>query len=159
MRLSSLAMASGCVVLFAVAAQAQEVKRQQVQTVDYKAQAAVAVDSMAADLAALDASKAKIVASAEALGSLYSQLADDFKKIVSTADRLRRTSQEPTPATALQNDLIRAIDDVQKQLSQLEGQFLALQNSMQQQSRQYQTISNALKARHDIAMNSIRNMK
>lgn len=152
-------MASVCVVLFAVAAQAQEVKRQQVQTVDYKTQATVAVDSMASDVAALDASNAKIVAASEGLVSLYAQLGDDFKKIVSAAERLRRTSQEPTPATAYQDDLIRAIDNMQEQLSQLEAQFLALQNSMQQQSRQYQTISNALKARHDTAMNSIRNMK
>ena len=159
MSLSSLSMASVCVVLFAVAAQAQEVKRQQVQTVDYKTQATVAVDSMAADVAALDASNAKIVAASEGLVSLYAQLGDDFKKIVSAAERLRRTSQEPTPATAYQDDLIRAIDNMQEQLSQLEAQFLALQNSMQQQSRQYQTISNALKARHDTAMNSIRNMK
>jgi len=159
MRLSSLSMASVCVALFAVAGQAQEVKRQQVQAVDYKTQATVAVDSMAADLAALDSSNAKIVASSESLASLYSQVADDLKKIVSTADRLRRTSQEPTPASAIQDDLLRQIDAMQKQMAQLEGQFLALQNSMQQQSRQYQTISNALRARHDTAMNSIRNMK
>lgn len=38
-------------------------------------------------------------------------------------------------------------------------QFLALQNSVQQESRRYQTISNALKASHDAAMNSIGNMK
>ncbi len=159
MRLSSLSMSSVCVVLFAVAGQAQEVKRQQVQAVDYKAQATVAVDSMGADLEALDASNAKIVATSEGLASLYNRLSSDFKKIVSTADRLRRTSQEPTPASAIQGDLIRQIDAMQKQLDELEGQFLALQNSMQQQSRQYQTISNALKARHDAAMSSIRNMK
>jgi len=38
-------------------------------------------------------------------------------------------------------------------------QFLALQNNIQQQSRQYQTISNALTASHQAASNSIRNMK
>lgn len=146
-------------VVFTSVAQAQDVKRQQVQAVDYKVQVTVAVDSMGADLAALEASNAKILAAAESSASLYAQLSDDFKRIVSAADKLRRTSQEPTPATGYQNDLMRAIDDMQKQLSQLEAQFLALRNSMQMESRKYQTISNALKARHDIAMNSIRNMK
>ena len=38
-------------------------------------------------------------------------------------------------------------------------EFLALQNNIQQESRQYQTISNALTASHQAASNSIRNMK
>lgn len=159
MRLSSLSMASVCVVLFAVAAQAQEVKRQQVQAVDYKTQAAVAVDSMAADLAALDASNAEILAAAEGLASLFTQMSADFEKAVTAADRLRRTSQPHTQATGYQDDLIRAVDNMQKLQAELQAQFLALQNQIQQQSRQYQTISNALQARHQIAMNSIRNMK
>lgn len=38
-------------------------------------------------------------------------------------------------------------------------QFLALQNAVQNESRKFQTLSNASKARHDIALNAIRNMK
>ncbi len=38
-------------------------------------------------------------------------------------------------------------------------QFLALQNAVQMESRKFQTLSNASKARHDIAMSSIRNIK
>jgi hypothetical protein len=38
-------------------------------------------------------------------------------------------------------------------------EFLALQNAMQMESRQYGAVSNALKARHDSAMAAIRNMK
>lgn len=38
-------------------------------------------------------------------------------------------------------------------------QFLALQESIQQESRQYQTVSSALKARQDTAMNTIDNLK
>ena len=159
MRLSSLSMASVCVVLFAVAAQAQEVKRQQAQAVDYKTQATVAVDSMAADLAALDASSAEIVAAAGGLAALFTQMSADLEAAVNAADRLRRTSQPRTQASGYQDDLIRAVDSMEKLQAELQVQFLALQNQMQQQSRQYQTISNALRARHDTAMNSIRNMK
>ncbi len=159
MRMIRAASTAICLTVFAATVQAQEVERQQVRAVDYKARATVAIDSMAADLAALDASNARIVATAEGLGSICAQMKEGLKGIASIADRLRRTSQEPSPATAVQNDLIRAIDEMHAQMSQLEGQFLALQNSMQQESRKYQTLSNALKARHDTAMNSIRNMK
>ena len=38
-------------------------------------------------------------------------------------------------------------------------EFLALQNAMQMQSRQYQTISNALRAAHDVEQSIIRNTK
>jgi seryl-tRNA synthetase len=38
-------------------------------------------------------------------------------------------------------------------------QFLTLQNSMQMESRQYQTISNALKAAHDAESATVRNLK
>jgi hypothetical protein len=38
-------------------------------------------------------------------------------------------------------------------------EFMALQNAMQMESRQYGSVSNALKARHDSAMAAIRNMK
>jgi hypothetical protein len=46
-----------------------------------------------------------------------------------------------------------------ERMSQLNVQFLALQNAVQMESRKYQTISNVSKARHDVAMSSIRNMK
>jgi len=45
----------------------------------------------------------------------------------------------------------RALDDTM--------QFLALQNNIQMQARQYQTISNALTAAHQAESNTIRNMK
>jgi hypothetical protein len=49
--------------------------------------------------------------------------------------------------------------DMVSKMAAMNMQFLALQESMQMQSRQYQTLSNASKARHDAATNSIRNMK
>lgn len=38
-------------------------------------------------------------------------------------------------------------------------EFLALQNAVQNESRKFQTLSNASKARHDTATNTIRNVK
>ncbi len=49
--------------------------------------------------------------------------------------------------------------DMAKQMAQMNTQFLALQEATQTESRRFQTLSNASKARHDIALNAIRNMK
>ncbi len=49
--------------------------------------------------------------------------------------------------------------DMMSQMASQNMAFLALQNNIQQQSRQYQTISNALTASHQAASNSIRNLK
>ena len=49
--------------------------------------------------------------------------------------------------------------DLMKKMAQMNMQFLALQEATQMESRKFQSISNASKARHDIAMNAIRNIK
>jgi len=49
--------------------------------------------------------------------------------------------------------------DMTKKMAQMNMQFLALQEATQMESRRFQTLSNASKARHDIALNAIRNMK
>jgi hypothetical protein len=38
-------------------------------------------------------------------------------------------------------------------------QFMALQQRVQQESQRFQTLSNVLRSKHDVAMNSIRNAK
>jgi hypothetical protein len=49
--------------------------------------------------------------------------------------------------------------DMVSKMAAMNMQFLQLQEAVQMQSRQYQTLSNASSARHQAAMNSIRNMK
>ena len=157
MRFLSIALA--CLMACAGNAGAQDVQVRQVQTVDYKVQATVAIDSMEADLAALDASYAEVKSAADSLASLYARLSADIDKAVIAADRLDRSTRERTAASGYQDDLIRAVGDLQKVQSQLQAQLLALQQQVQNESRKYATISNALKARHDMAMNSVRNLK
>jgi len=50
-------------------------------------------------------------------------------------------------------------DSMVSEMAAMNMQFMALQNAVQNESRKYQTVSNASRARHDIAMNAIRNMK
>lgn len=49
--------------------------------------------------------------------------------------------------------------DMMQKMAEMNSQFLALQQATQTESRRFQTLSNASKARHDIAMNAIRNIK
>jgi hypothetical protein len=44
-------------------------------------------------------------------------------------------------------------------MGKMNTEFMTLQRATQQESRKYQTISNAAKARHDVAMSAVRNMK
>lgn len=50
-------------------------------------------------------------------------------------------------------------ESMANRMAQMNMQLVALQNAIQMESRKFQTLSNASKARHDTAMNSIRNMK
>ncbi len=50
-------------------------------------------------------------------------------------------------------------DDMIQQNAQMNMQFLQIQKAMQNESRQYNAVSNALKVRHDAAMSAVRNMK
>ena len=50
-------------------------------------------------------------------------------------------------------------EEMVEKMAAMNMQFLALQEATQQESRKFQTLSNASKARHETAMNAIRNMK
>ena len=49
--------------------------------------------------------------------------------------------------------------DMIKKMSEMNLQFMKLQEATQMESRRFQTLSNASKARHEAAMSSIRNIK
>src|SRR5688572_22752297 len=46
-----------------------------------------------------------------------------------------------------------------EEMAQMNAQFLALQKSLQAESRRFTTLSSASKARHDVAMNAMQNME
>jgi hypothetical protein len=50
-------------------------------------------------------------------------------------------------------------ESLEAHMAQMNKQFLALQEATQMESRKFNTLSNASKSRHDIALNAIRNMK
>ena len=93
-----------------------------------------------------------------------------YTEAMKVADELAK-SGSPENAERLKNDLenldaalrkyVRVSERLRHKNRALADtmEFLALQNNIQQQSRQYQTISNALTASEQAANNSIKNMK
>lgn len=153
-----------CVGLLVVVgrAEAQEVQVQvQRPVVELKAAALSALDSVAVDVDAMNASHEKVVAAAQGMARLYGTLNQRIEHVGRLAERVRAVSQRgpAAEATRLQAQLVQDVLDLTRQANSVNLEFLALQNSMQMESRQYNAVSNALKVRHDSAMAAVRNMR
>lgn len=154
----ALALLVICMMTWAGRVEAQE-PRTQVRVADLQVRATATMDSVTHDLSQLDTSHARVLESAEAVAALYAELSAGIEEVARLAERLSMESTDRATTTRLQDQLLQTIGGLQQMQIEAHMQFLALQNQMQQESRQYQTISNALKARHDAAMSAIRNMK
>jgi hypothetical protein len=162
MRLPSLSIL--CVGLLVVVgrAEAQEVQVQvQRPVVELKVAALSALDSVAADIDAMNTSHEKVVAAAQGMARLYEGLNQRIQHVGRLAERVRAASQRgpAAEATRLRAQLVRDVLELARHSETMQLEMLALQNSMQMESRQYNAVSNALKVRHDSAMAAIRNMK
>ncbi len=157
MRIAPLFLASTCMLTWASHAEAQEVRRQ-VRVADLQLRAVATMDTVAQDLAALDASNSRIVESAQGLAAMYAELSAGITELATLAERMAGEASDRGAARRLRQ-LTTAVDGLQQKILDMNMQFLALQNQMQMESRQFNAVSNALKVRHDSAMGAIRNMK
>jgi hypothetical protein len=157
MRVRSIVLMCAAVAVAARLVEAQEPVTQ-VRLADPKLQVTTAIDSIAGDLAALDTNHAALVETAEGYAALYTQLSDGTKRVVQIAEKLRN-EDDRTNAARYSAQLLNAVSELQEMNSQLQLQFQVLQDQIQNESRRYATISNALTASHQAAMNAIRNMK
>ncbi|KPK81322.1 MAG: hypothetical protein AMS25_07100 [Gemmatimonas sp. SM23_52] len=138
---------------------------QQVQVqrpvVELKAAALSALDSVAAAIHAMNASHEEVVAAAQSMARLHEGLLQRIEHVERLAERVRAASQRGQEAevTRLRARLVEDVLQLARHSENMHLEFLALQNSMQMESRQYNAVSNALKVRHDSAMAAIRNMK
>lgn len=157
MRVSSLFVVFACTLIWAGRAAGQEVRRQ-APVADLQLRATAAMDTVARDLTALDVSHANMTDAAEGFAAMYAELSAGIAELATLAERLAGEASDRGAARRLQQ-LTTAVDALQQKMIDVNVQFLALQNQMQTESRQYNAVSNALKVRHDAAMNAIRNMK
>jgi len=104
-----------------------------------------------------------------AVASPLSQWQTEYAEAMKLAAQLKSSGQSPELAEQIESDL-RAMDEalteyvrVSERLRHknraLTASLQSLNSSMQMESRLYQTLSNALKAAHDVEMGTIRNMK
>jgi hypothetical protein len=157
MRIAPLFLVFTCVLAWAGRVEAQEVRRQ-VQVADLQLRAVAAMDTVAQDLAALNSSNAGVVEAAEGLAAMYGELSAEITELATLAERLAGEASDRGAARSLQQ-LTTAVGGLQQKMLDMNMQFLALQNQMQMESRQFNAVSNALKVRHDAAMSAVRNMK
>ncbi len=160
MRLRSLIIL--CVGLFVLVgrAKAQQVEIQR-PVVELKAAALSAMDSLVADIDAMNASHEKVVAAAQGMARLHEGLHRRIEHVQRLAERVRVVSQRgpAAEATRLRAQLVEDVLGLARQANSMNLEFLALQNSMQMESRQYTAVSNVMKVKHDSAMAAIRNMR
>jgi CRISPR/Cas system-associated endonuclease/helicase Cas3 len=71
----------------------------------------------------------------------------------------REIRQEKLKLLINDSSILQATRATQKMNIQFYMQYLILQQRMQEENRQFQTISNIMKAKHDIAMNIINNLR
>ena len=121
-----------------------------------------------------------ILASALALSAGALLFGDEAVELSAVPDVVKQAAVEKLPGFAIRSaEKERGADGVIYELEGVAGgtltggtgagmmqdmmsqnmQFLALQDAIQQESRTFQTLSNATQARHDVAMSSMRNTR
>lgn len=115
------------------------------------AEARAAILTVGDDVRKLEKSHQNYVKAAERVCDLFaklSQKAEEVAKLAGAAEKSR--SQER---------LFKAIQEMQKMQESFNVQFLALQNGMQKEHRQYTMVSNIMKTKHDTAKAAINNIR
>ena len=103
------------------------------------------------------------------VASTLAQWQTEYAEAMKLVAQLKSSGQSPALDEQIENDLnamdealteyVRVSERLRHKDRALTGSLLSLQNSMQRESRLYQTLSNALRAAHDVEMATIRNMK
>lgn len=134
---------------------AQQVTPKPRIAVDARMAATDAMSQIEADTLALARHHEAYRAAAEQVADLYDKLSTQTEQVANAAAAVDLAKLD-TNAT---RNLLVAVGRMHDLQMTYTRQFLALQQAMQSESRRFQTLSNASKARHEAAMNAIRNMK
>jgi hypothetical protein len=120
-----------------------------------RADAVQAMDQIQSDLAQLNASHQNYREAAEKLAALSADLS---KKAEAVAVAARAVKPEHPDPKAL-NQLLNATSQMQETQMSFNLQYLQLQNSMQNENRQFTMVSNIMKTKHDTVKSSISNIR
>lgn len=135
-------------ILFAAAMGVSEEAHQKANSSAARNDAVRALDDSAANLSELARIHANTVQLSEKMSAIYSAL---DKKI----SELGKLAQKPDSAS----QLVQAVKQMQETQMSFNLQYLQLQNSMQDENRQFTMVSNIMKTKHDTVKNSISNIR
>jgi len=130
-----------------------------------RADMAQAVDQIQSDLATLNQHHENYRQAAEKLSALYSSLskkAEDVTKAAHAVSSSPSNTGGGSVGKANSNgvaDLLAATQQMQETQMSFNLQYLQLQQTMQNENRQYTMVSNILKTKHDTVRNSISNIR
>lgn len=117
-------------------------------------------DQLAQDLMSLSRHHQATTEAAERLADLYQAL---DRKVAELTELASAVDLKGCSDSQVERQKVELLEDAIAQLAEMQQsrnmEFLALQNQMQSESRRFQTVSNALKARHDSEMSTVRNAK
>ena len=114
-----------------------------------------AVDQIQSDMASLNQHYESYREAAERISALYSNLSKKIEDVSKAASAVNSSSSN----AAAVDQLLAATKQMQETQMSFNLQYLQLQNSMQNENRQYTAISNILKTKHDTVKNSIGNIR
>jgi cell division protein FtsB len=106
------------------------------------------IDEAAAQLSQLDATHARMMDANRKMAELQSALNDRITGVCRTG-----TNKVSPPETA------KALGELCQMSMKFNTQYLQLQSQMQNENRQYTTVSNVMKTKHDTVKNSISNIR
>jgi len=130
-----------------------QVRKEGTPQAGLSAESRAAIMSLDDDMRKLDQSHMNFVRTSQELGAIYYKLSAKVGEV----SRLAAAGKSSKDASG--EKLLDAIREMQKMQQSFNTEFHKLQNAMQQESRRFDMISNSMKAKHDIAMATIRNMR
>jgi hypothetical protein len=120
--------------------------------------------------ASTSASRTQAIQSLDESSSTFQQLLQIHEKIIQMSEeqakiytalgkKIDDLSKLAAQTGTSQSDLLQATKNMQETQMSFNLQYLQLQNSMQNENRQFTMVSNIMKTKHDTAKNIISNMK
>jgi hypothetical protein len=147
-----LAIAVIGAAILAIGARSQT-KNDALRQAGLSAEARAAILTVGDDVRKLEKSHQNYVKAAEELSGLFAKLSEKAKEVGALSAATQRSPGKS------QDELFKAILEMQKMQESFNIQFLALQNDMQKENRQYTMVSNIMKTKHDTSKAAIRNIR
>ena len=164
--MKNYALALAAVILFFLLTAAGQQRSEVPLAIHTRADAVQAMDQIQSEMAELDQHQQKCYEAAQKLAELYSGLSQKADAVARAAGALKPGKPGDSGAISSSSgsdsasqSLMAATQQMQETQMSFNLQYLQLQESMQNENRQYTMVSNIMKTKHDTVKNSISNIR